>query len=50
MMKNDFVELEVCNINETRIQLGCKISDLVVTFNVKKLLRMIDLDNCDYIT
>ncbi len=36
--------------NETGFQIGCRKAQLVVTIDFNKSLRMIDLENRDYIT
>ena len=50
MSEKDITDLDVWNMDETGFRIGCRKAQLVVTMDPNKPLRMIDLENRDYIT
>ncbi len=50
MREREITELDVWDMDETGFRIGSGKAKLVVTMDPNKPLRMIDLENCDYIT
>ena len=50
MKEKEITELKVWNMNETSFRIDCDRTQLIVTMNVNKSLRMTDSNNRDYIT
>ncbi len=49
-MEKGITYFEVCYIDETDFRIGFEIAQFVITLDANKLSRMIDPDNCEYIT
>ncbi len=50
MSEKEITDLDVWNIDEIGYQIGCGKAKLVVIMDPNKPLRIIDPENCDYIT
>ncbi len=50
MIKKNTTELGVYSIFEINFKINCEITQVVVTLDINRLSKMIDLDNRNYIT